>query len=118
MSEIEEFEKFHPRAVKLLRKRKAFIVIADDEPYFMRAYGLIRQNEMAKGTWTPVDEACYIRAVEQRDEAERAGAGTDSKHFRGEGCEHDWIPAGEQVIEDAKFCPNCRTVRSKDDTDL
>lgn len=48
MTEIASFEAFHPRAVKLLRKQKNFIVIAEDEPYFAEAYSLIRKNEMSK----------------------------------------------------------------------
>ncbi len=59
MSEIAEFEKFHPRAVKLLRKQKNFIVIAEDEPYFTKVYRLIRKSEMAKGTWSEEDECIY-----------------------------------------------------------
>lgn len=62
MSEIASFEAFHPRAVKLLRKQKNFIVIAEDEPYFAEAYSLIRKNEMSKGTWTEEDERIYQSA--------------------------------------------------------
>jgi hypothetical protein len=69
MSEITEFERFHPRAVKLLRKRKQFIVVACDEPYFIEAYSLIRSHEMSKGSWSEVDERVY-RATEQRNEAQ------------------------------------------------
>lgn len=58
-SEIRKFEQFHPRAVKLLRKRKNFIVIAEDEPYFRGCYNLIRMNEFRKGTWTYEDEQKY-----------------------------------------------------------
>lgn len=50
---------FHPRAAKLMRKRKAFIVIAHDEPYFQQAYSMIRDNEKAKGTWTDEDERVW-----------------------------------------------------------
>lgn len=69
MSEITEFERFHPRAVKLLRKRKQFVVVACDEPYFMKVYSLIRVYEMHKGSWSEVDERVY-RDAEQRNEAE------------------------------------------------
>ena len=65
MSEIAEFEAFHPRAVKLLRKRKDFIVIASDEPYFIKAYSLIRNSEILKGTWTEEDERIYQAAQQQ-----------------------------------------------------
>jgi len=61
-----ELEKVHPRAIKLLRKQKPFIVIAEDEPYYLKAYGMIRENEQAKGTWTPEDEACFGEAFKKR----------------------------------------------------
>ena len=73
MNEITEFERFHPRAVKLLRKRKPFIVVACDEPYFMETYRLIRSHEMHKGSWSEMDERVF-RDAEQRNGAERAGA--------------------------------------------
>ena len=50
---------FHPRAAKLMRKRKNFIVIACDESYFMDVYDLIRDSEMQKGTWTIEDQWHY-----------------------------------------------------------
>jgi hypothetical protein len=53
---------FHPRAAKLMRKRKNFIVIAEDEPYFVDAYMEIRKHEKAKGTWTDEDEKQYRAA--------------------------------------------------------
>ncbi len=56
MPELTEFEKFHPRAAKLMRKKKNFLVIAEDEPYFMFAYNIIKGHEMAKDTWTEEDE--------------------------------------------------------------
>jgi hypothetical protein len=59
LSEMTEFEKFHPRAVKLLRKRKGFIVIAEDEPYYMTAYNMIRNDQQAKGEWIEIDEQNY-----------------------------------------------------------
>lgn len=52
-------EEFHPRAMKLIRKRKNFIVIAEDEPYYFSVYSLIRKNEKEKGTWTEADENIY-----------------------------------------------------------
>ena len=73
--EIKEFEKFHPRAVKLLRKQKPFIVIAIDEPYFMKAYDMIRLNEMGKGTWTDEDEQrCIELWGEWKEEHKNAGS--------------------------------------------
>jgi hypothetical protein len=54
---------FHPRAMKLMAKRKDFIVIAHDEPYYMVAYSWIRYHETFKGTWTAVDEELYQAAL-------------------------------------------------------
>ena len=54
---------FHPRAKNLMVKRKFFIVIARDEPYFLRAYNLIRKHEMSKGTWTEEDERVYQEVI-------------------------------------------------------
>ena len=62
MSEIANFEAFHPRAVKLMRKRKNFLVVAEDEPYFMQVYRLIRKNEKANDTWSGEDEHIYQSA--------------------------------------------------------
>lgn len=54
---------FHPRAAKLMQKRKNFIVIAEDETYFEQAYNLIRDGEMTKGTWTSEDENYFNDAI-------------------------------------------------------
>lgn len=62
MSEVADFEAFHPRAVKLMRKRKNFLVVAEDEPYFMQVYRLIRKHERANGTWSDEDERIYQSA--------------------------------------------------------
>lgn len=56
---IDDSFAFHPRAMKLIRKRKNFIVIAEDEPYFMVAYTMIRANEKENGRWTMEDEEAY-----------------------------------------------------------
>lgn len=55
---------FHHRAAKLMAKRKAFIVIAHDESYFIAVYSIIRTSEIAKGRWTQEDEAAYQLAHE------------------------------------------------------
>jgi hypothetical protein len=60
---IEAAADFHPRATKLMLKKKNFIVIAEDEPYFSKAYAMIRVCEMAKGTWTEEDERLYRDAL-------------------------------------------------------
>jgi len=55
--------------------------------------------------------------AEQRNGAV-AGQGTALRNSTSDDCEHEWLPAGEQVLDEAKFCPKCRTVRSLMDTDL
>ena len=54
---------FHPRAAKLMRKRKEFVVVAIDEPYFRDVYDLIRDHEMDKGTWEIGDQNCYVDSL-------------------------------------------------------
>jgi hypothetical protein len=60
---IADLENFHPRAMKLMRKKKNFIVIACDEPYFEMAYHQIKLEELLKGTWTEEDERIYQSCV-------------------------------------------------------
>jgi hypothetical protein len=50
---------FHPRAVKLMRKHKNFVVVAENEPYFTQVYDLIRESEQKKNRWTDEDEYHY-----------------------------------------------------------
>jgi hypothetical protein len=57
--EIVEALKFHPRAAKLMKKKKNFLVVAEDEPYFEAVYCVIRSSETLKGTWTEEDERIY-----------------------------------------------------------
>lgn len=59
MDSIDDFEKFHPKAVKLLRERRNFLVVANNEPYFRWVYAIIRASEQSKGTWTSNDELNY-----------------------------------------------------------
>jgi hypothetical protein len=54
---------FHPRALKLMRKRKNFLVVAEDESYFLYVYNIIRDSEKQKNTWTKEDEAKYRNAI-------------------------------------------------------
>lgn len=54
---------FHPRAMKLMRKQKNFLVVAEDEPYFERVYSTIRENELEKGTWSKEDERRYQESL-------------------------------------------------------
>lgn len=60
---------FHPRAAKLMRKRKNFVVVAEDELYYMSAYENIRFHELQRGRWNDEDERHYQDA---RDAARRA----------------------------------------------
>ena len=55
---------FHPRAANLMMKRKPFVVVACDEPYYMQVYSLIREHEMKIGCWSKEDERNY-QAAEQ-----------------------------------------------------
>ena len=53
----------HPRAKKLMEQGKHFIVIASHEPYYLRAYAMIRAQETEQGSWTKEDERLYLEAV-------------------------------------------------------
>lgn len=53
------------RAMKLLRKGKPFIVIAEDEPYYIGTYMKIRSEEMLKGTWSDACEAEFKKSWEK-----------------------------------------------------
>ena len=59
---LEETLAFHPRAAKLMRKRKNFLVVAEDETYFADVYLNIRIHERQKGTWTDEDEERFMAA--------------------------------------------------------
>lgn len=61
-TEIKSFDNFHPRAMKLMRKRKNFLVVAEDEPYFLDVYREIRKHEQKSGRWTEDDEIYYLKA--------------------------------------------------------
>ena len=82
MSEIAGFEEFHPRAVKLMRKRKNFLVVAEDEPYFMQVYRLIRKNEKANGTWSDEDERIYQSAQQSMKRTYSTGGNIAFKRVR------------------------------------
>jgi hypothetical protein len=62
---------FHPRAAKLMKKKKPFIVVAHDEPYFIDVYAKIRLHELARTRWTNEDEEAYQavhRAAQKKGE--------------------------------------------------
>lgn len=48
-----------PRAFKLMERGQNFLVVADDEPYFMEVYFQIRKQEIIEGHWTVEDERAY-----------------------------------------------------------
>ena len=56
--------RFHPRAWKLMTRQKPFVVVSEDEPYYILVYNTIRQSEMAKGTWSAEDEQLYWQIYE------------------------------------------------------
>lgn len=60
---LEKYGHNHPRAMKLLKKQKPFLVVANDEPYYRQVYDLIRDQEMQNGTWTTSDEWHYEDAL-------------------------------------------------------
>lgn len=62
ITELEETLAFHPRAAKLMRKRKNFVVVAEDEIYYADVYLNIRIHERQNGTWTDEDEEKFLAA--------------------------------------------------------
>jgi hypothetical protein len=56
---LAEYEAFHPRAMKLLHKRKNFLVVAEDEPFFFKVCNLIREHEKEIKCWADEDENWY-----------------------------------------------------------
>jgi hypothetical protein len=75
MSGIEKTIEFHPRAWKLMQKRKPFVVVANDEPYYFKVYALIRSYETYAGRWTQEDEDYYLAQL--RHSHHCAGCGED-----------------------------------------
>ena len=67
--ELGHYLEKYPRAMKLMRKDKNFIVIADDEPYYARVYEMIRHYEKHKRTWTEEDELVFREAVDKSKHA-------------------------------------------------
>jgi hypothetical protein len=56
----------NPRAFKLMERGQGFLVVADDEPYFMQVYFMIRHHQLDKGSWTANDEMAYCAANQAR----------------------------------------------------
>ncbi len=59
--------KFHPRAAKLMGKKKPFVVVAYDEKYFVDVYKTIRVNEIDVGRWTAEDQKKFLIAIHLDD---------------------------------------------------
>lgn len=60
---LKELKRIYPRVFKLINKGENFIVIAQHEPYFAKAYALIREQEKKQGTWSFADEILFQVAV-------------------------------------------------------
>lgn len=54
---------FNQLVEKLSLKKKPFIVVAIDEPYFKEVYNAIRNEEKRKNSWNQEDEIAYIKAL-------------------------------------------------------
>jgi hypothetical protein len=70
---LEKARNFHPRAMKLIAKKKKFLVVACDEPYYLMVYQLIKEHELKINRWTDEDEQLYLSEVEriEKDEGMR-----------------------------------------------
>jgi len=73
LPELIEFEKFNPRAVKLLRKQKPFVVVAEDEVYFPDVYAMIRADEISKARWTMDDQWEYEQMLAKIEARSKRG---------------------------------------------
>ena len=49
----------NPRVEKVLLSGKGFLIITSTEPYFGEAYNMIREQEIAQGTWTHGDQLLF-----------------------------------------------------------
>lgn len=65
---------FNPRATKLIAAQKPFLVVSEDEPYYMTMYNVIRLHEIRKGQWTEADELQWKEAYKRitKDSSESA----------------------------------------------
>ncbi len=68
LNDAGEMLKFHPRAAKLMGKKKEFLVVAHDEPYYLQVYDLIRDHEMDTGRWTVEDERAWLAARKAKED--------------------------------------------------
>jgi hypothetical protein len=73
LTTAQEALKFNPLAEKLSLKKKPFIVVAIDEPYFKEVYDIIRKEERRKDTWNFDDEMAYVEAIKANRSALNGG---------------------------------------------
>ena len=66
LHELRILRTIYRRAFKLMEKHKTFIVIAVDEPYFIKAYEMIKEEETKKKTWTGMDEWYFNEACKEK----------------------------------------------------
>lgn len=83
--DMEELDRFHPRAMKLMRKRKPFLVVAIDEDYYMRVYSLIRHNEVGASRWDEEDEVLYQEMCRLWAEMRADSIADDTKESKNDG---------------------------------
>jgi hypothetical protein len=57
------------RVAKLVGRQANFIIIGEHEPYYLKAYGMIRQQEKGQNTWTDDDEQMWVEAIERKAKA-------------------------------------------------
>jgi len=63
--QLEAAKEFHPRAWKLMQKQKQFVVVAEDEPYYLEVYATIRKHELEIKRWSSQDEIIYQAEIER-----------------------------------------------------
>lgn len=56
------------RLRKVLMSGKDFLIITDTEPYYRKAYAMIRRNEQENGTWTEEDESRFRDKTNEQTE--------------------------------------------------
>lgn len=59
LGEVTRTIAFHPRAWKLMGKRKNFVVVAEDETYFESVYRTIRVREISRRNWSEADQQAF-----------------------------------------------------------
>lgn len=55
----------NPRVEKVLLSGKGFLIITSTEPYFGEAYNMIREQEIAQGTWTHGDQLLFTELMKE-----------------------------------------------------